>query len=647
MSEQVLKGYQGIFFDEKIQEELARLQLYGLSYIVDNMHITFNFGELSKFPDELMKKDIPLKIIGYASDGKNSGFQVELPEEIQRYYKNQNGPHITVSIGEVDGVRGKPVDTGKLNFQKLEEPIEITGQLGYFKFGATREEKGKIVMDNSLFEETKEKFNLKEALEREDVVEYFKGKSKEEIEELLGPEVAKMVGFKVNGEDLWEHTLRAVEAVNKDEERKSEYFSKDTVRIGALLHDIGKPYTTEINPKTGEQTFFGYAKKSKEIAKEIVSRLVQLGFEDIECFVISAMLNSIENQEAFVNYKAEVPENMKNDEFIREITPETVAEALISIELQPYLESEGYDIHQIKYIISLLASGKKPEFRDENGEVIDNEVDYYDLLNRLGCIQSETDREILLALCKADAKAENNSASEKKLDSLAKIEEVIEESNVIANECFMNPYDIVKSIMREEFKEQDDNREAILKYIEKFGIDDVRVDERVNNQYGSKYSDFGTSSVMGDLIKQHGNDKEFMLKAILSETKYRVRNKELIEEEIEEIEEEDFEWFVESQPIYLECLKQMLKGHMIDYASEELKLDPDIIKAMENPDMIPEILEKIGKEQHKHTAEEIAAGISPSIESLENALNEMNETNEHSTRLTKQAGQIKSGGDEK
>lgn len=38
---------------------------------------------------------------------KNSGFQVELPEELKPYYKNQNGPHIIVSLGEVDGVKRK------------------------------------------------------------------------------------------------------------------------------------------------------------------------------------------------------------------------------------------------------------------------------------------------------------------------------------------------------------------------------------------------------------------------------------------------------------------------------------------------------------------------------------------------------------
>lgn len=154
---ELLKGYEGIFFDEETQKKLVELQENGLSDIVNDMHITFKFGELDKFPDELMNKEIVLKLIGYASDGKNSGFQVEIPEELDSYYKNQNRPHITVSLGEVDGVKGKPVDTGTMDFNPI-NPIEISGRLGYFVFRKDRTKSGKV-MDNSLFNEhSKETF---------------------------------------------------------------------------------------------------------------------------------------------------------------------------------------------------------------------------------------------------------------------------------------------------------------------------------------------------------------------------------------------------------------------------------------------------------------------------------------------------------
>ncbi len=146
MAEKTLKGYQGLFLDEETQEKLVKLQENGLSDIVKDMHITFKFGEIEKFPPELMGKKFKVKIIGYASDGKNSGFQIELPEELSPYYQNQNGPHITVSLGEINGVKGKAFDTGKLQFKPIEEPKEILGKLGYFVF-----EKGKI-MDNSIID---------------------------------------------------------------------------------------------------------------------------------------------------------------------------------------------------------------------------------------------------------------------------------------------------------------------------------------------------------------------------------------------------------------------------------------------------------------------------------------------------------------
>lgn len=145
MDQNNLQGFQGIFFDEETSKKLIELQKNGLSENIKNMHITFNFGELEKYPDWFIGKDLKVKLVGYASDGKNSGFSVELPEEVKQFYRKDTIPHITVSIGEVDGEKGKPVDTAKLSFEDLENPIEITGRLGYFIF-----DKG-LAINNSAF----------------------------------------------------------------------------------------------------------------------------------------------------------------------------------------------------------------------------------------------------------------------------------------------------------------------------------------------------------------------------------------------------------------------------------------------------------------------------------------------------------------
>lgn len=145
MEKEELKGFQGIFFDESTRKRLIELQERKLKYEIDDMHITFNFEKIEMYPEKLLNKEYEFKVIGYAATDKNSGFQVKLPEELEKYFKNENGPHITVSIGEVDGVKGKAYETGLLNFNRIKNPFIILGKLGYYIY-----EKGKI-MDNSIF----------------------------------------------------------------------------------------------------------------------------------------------------------------------------------------------------------------------------------------------------------------------------------------------------------------------------------------------------------------------------------------------------------------------------------------------------------------------------------------------------------------
>lgn len=70
MASKKLKGYQGLFFDEKTEEKLIELQGEALSDVVKDMHITFKFGDTEQFPTELMEKEFVIKIVGYASNGK-------------------------------------------------------------------------------------------------------------------------------------------------------------------------------------------------------------------------------------------------------------------------------------------------------------------------------------------------------------------------------------------------------------------------------------------------------------------------------------------------------------------------------------------------------------------------------------------------
>ena len=138
-------GYQGIFFDESVRAELIKLQKKGLNENIINMHVTFNYGKLYKFPEDIVGTEVEVIIVGYGSDCLNSGFVVEIPEELNKVYKNTSAAHITVSLGEMNGIKGKAVDTGKLKFNKLDKTLKIKGRIGYFLSGVG------VVFDNSIF----------------------------------------------------------------------------------------------------------------------------------------------------------------------------------------------------------------------------------------------------------------------------------------------------------------------------------------------------------------------------------------------------------------------------------------------------------------------------------------------------------------
>lgn len=117
-----MKGYSGLFLVTGIDSKERYEE------IVDQ-HITFQFGDLDRFPEDLMHKTYKVKIIGYAEDGKNEGYLVEIPKELKEFYKGAKNPHITVGIAN----GGKPVDTAKLRFRSV-TPFVVFAKLRYFDF---------------------------------------------------------------------------------------------------------------------------------------------------------------------------------------------------------------------------------------------------------------------------------------------------------------------------------------------------------------------------------------------------------------------------------------------------------------------------------------------------------------------------------
>lgn len=125
-------SYEGIFFDDDASKFIHSLENERLPIENDKLHCTFKYHPKDdEILNELVGKEIEVFLIGYASDGQNSGFQVLLPDDIGKYYYDMNKseiPHITASISE----NAKSLDTGSLKFKPLGKKYSVIGKFGYW-----------------------------------------------------------------------------------------------------------------------------------------------------------------------------------------------------------------------------------------------------------------------------------------------------------------------------------------------------------------------------------------------------------------------------------------------------------------------------------------------------------------------------------
>jgi len=169
--------YQAIFINPEDVAKLVERQGEKLPKEVKDMHCTFKFqpseAEIKKF-SELLGKDLTLKVVGYCSDGKNSGYEIELSPEQDEAYTNVHSvnsgkpvptvekttPHITVSME--DGA--KAVDTGMLPFSKEGfEPFTIHGKAGFFTSRMKDKERISEVIYEPVLRESKDTDKTKES----------------------------------------------------------------------------------------------------------------------------------------------------------------------------------------------------------------------------------------------------------------------------------------------------------------------------------------------------------------------------------------------------------------------------------------------------------------------------------------------------
>lgn len=124
--------YTGVFFklNDLIKSFDRFINAARLSNTIQNPHVTFTYKP-TRVNENLFGIPIKFEVIGYACDGKNQGLQVRavtIHNSLQEEYNEIPHPHITISVSE----DGKPVDTGKLNFQPVEKPFYIIGKYGAF-----------------------------------------------------------------------------------------------------------------------------------------------------------------------------------------------------------------------------------------------------------------------------------------------------------------------------------------------------------------------------------------------------------------------------------------------------------------------------------------------------------------------------------
>lgn len=148
--------YEGIFFDKKTQDYISSLDQNQLPIINDEIHCTFKSKPTNdELFDELLGLEITIELVGYGSDGKNSGFEIKIPDQYQKYCINYDEekpnklktPHITTSITE----DSKAYLTKNLTFKPLDKPIKVTGKFAYW----IKEEDGKEYLS---FEKQKDKY---------------------------------------------------------------------------------------------------------------------------------------------------------------------------------------------------------------------------------------------------------------------------------------------------------------------------------------------------------------------------------------------------------------------------------------------------------------------------------------------------------
>ena len=219
---------------------------------------------------------------------------------------------------------------------------------------------------------TREEFE--KLLKNKNALDLFSVFNKTDLVELFGHDVAEMYGYDQSNPhhcyDLWNHTLRTVDSISPDGIDENDFL---TLRIVAFFHDIGKPLCCKIKPD-GKKSFHGHPQKSVVLARPI---LKEIGYDKNE---IDRICLFIGHHDDFINFANKLPERLKQDIFLREPSKIAVKEVLIKNMFD--FKKMGYDVFEIQYITSFLATGKSRKFT-HSGLPIEADVDMKEVLKKM------------------------------------------------------------------------------------------------------------------------------------------------------------------------------------------------------------------------------------------------------------------------
>lgn len=129
--------YEAIFLDEESVKLIHQLEQNKLDRVNDEIHLTLKYKpNKNEIFDDIVGQEFYMYLIGYGNDGMNSGFEIELSEELKPYYINYDEtnpsilkiPHITASLSD----DAEAVNTKNLKFNKLPQKYKIKGRFGYW-----------------------------------------------------------------------------------------------------------------------------------------------------------------------------------------------------------------------------------------------------------------------------------------------------------------------------------------------------------------------------------------------------------------------------------------------------------------------------------------------------------------------------------